>query len=221
MLEHHIQKYIIATLVSKDSARFSELRPEHTDSNVFTYHLNSLVSQGFVSKDEEGNYQLTNSGKLLGVNISEKKDAVLEQAHSILLLVVRDGDKWLLRKRLAQPMRGKIGFIHGEPVAGLAVVDAASKILQERTGLSAKFSVKGSGLISLWDESLLESYTHFVLLEAADISGDLQDTDEFGENNWYAAPDFSSDGMIPSMKALTSELQKDAPLFFTDIKCQV
>jgi hypothetical protein len=218
MLEHHLQKQIIATLVSKDSARFSELRPEHTDSNVFTYHLNALVAHGFVSKDSEGNYRLTNSGKLLGVNVSEKAGAMLEQAHSILLLVVRQGNKWLLRRRLVQPMRGKYGFIHGEPRAGQKIAEAATAILEERTGLTASFIVRGSGFISSWENVALESYTHFVLLEAGELSGELCESDEYGENIWLSAPDFTADTMIPSMEALTDQLQSSENLFFVDLK---
>jgi hypothetical protein len=58
---HHIQKYIIDVLMYQQVARFRDLRPPKTDTNLFSYHLNSLLKSGMVTK-VEGGYSLSMAG---------------------------------------------------------------------------------------------------------------------------------------------------------------
>lgn len=216
MIEHHLQKQIIATLVEAETARYADLKPKNVDGNTFTYHLHSLQKQKFVIKNEDGLYELTNKGKLYGINSSLKKAELFEQAHSIILLSIRDGDRWLLRKRLVQPLYDKIGFIHGEPIAGETILEAAARTLSRRTNLEGTFTVKGSGYICMKHNEELVAYSHFTLLEVSELKGDLKEADSHGENLWLDKPDFSSSGMIPSMPELVAELAKPG-IFFVDL----
>lgn len=216
MTEHHLQKQIIAALVEAETARYADLKPKHIDGNTFTYHLHSLEKQKFIIKNSDGLYELTNKGKLYGINSSLKKAELFEQAHSIILLSIRDGNSWLLRKRLVQPLYGKIGFIHGEPVAGETILEAATRTLARRTDLEGTFAVKGSGYICMNHADELVAYSHFTLVEVGDVRGKLKEADSHGENIWLEQPDFNSPDMIPSMPALAAELEKPG-IFFVDL----
>lgn len=221
MVEHHLQKKIIAALVECETARYADLKPENIDGNTFTYHLRALTQQKLIVKNKDGKYALTNKGKLYGINSSVTKKDVLHQAHSIILLSIRDGNKWLLRKRLVQPMYGKIGFIHGEPEAGKTVFEAASETLKRRTKLSGEFAVKGSGFVSLQDrENELVAYSHFTLLEVTNLQGTLKASDSHGENRWLEKPDFASKDMIPSMGNITEQIKKPG-VFFVDLNYEI
>jgi predicted transcriptional regulator len=147
MIVHHIQKKIISDLVEARSARFTDLKPHAIDSNVFTYHIQSLTKLGMIEKYSNGVYQLTSKGMLYGINSSLEQKDILKQAHPVLLIVIRDGERWLLRKRTVQPMFGKLGFIHGEPRADETIEVSARRELLRRTGLTAGLSVKGFGFI--------------------------------------------------------------------------
>jgi hypothetical protein len=215
MIEHHIQKKIIAKLVESETVRYSDLKPENIDGNVFTYHLQSLLKQHFIEKSEKGKYKLTNKGKLYGINISLTIKDALKQAHSIILLSIKDDNKWLLRKRLVQPMFGRIGFIHGEPIAGESIYEAADRILFKRTELNGKCNVKGSGYITLTDKEDIIAYSHFTLVEVSKLQGTLKKSDSHGENMWTEEPDFSDSEMIPSMKDFSEKLEQTG-LFFID-----
>ncbi len=165
MLEHHLQKDILDTLVKCPSARYADLKPASVEGNIFTYHLQLLVKQGIVLKGEDGRYCLTAQGKALGINNKLKPRDLLQQAHSVLLLMVRNANgDWLLRKRLVHPMYGKVGFIHGEPRVYENITWTADDILLAKTGLSADFSIAGSGYIRIFQSEELESFTHFTLL---------------------------------------------------------
>lgn len=217
MVDHHIQKKIIADLVECETARFADLKPAHIDSNVFTYHLRSLMEQKLITKNEDGLYELTSQGKLYGINSSLRKHDLLSQAHSIILLSVRDeNDRWLLRRRLVQPLYGKVGFIHGEPLAGETVVETAARVLQTRTELQGEFVVKGSGYVCLRHNGDLVAYSHFTLLEANKVQGALRASDPHGENVWMTQPDFSGEDMIPSMQDIVNYVLKPG-LFFVDL----
>jgi len=217
MIDHHIQKRIIVDLVECESARYADLKPKHIEGNVFTYHLHALVRQKFIEKGEDGRYSLTQKGKLYGINTSLKPQDFLEQAHSIILLCVRDGNRWLLRQRLAQPLYGKIGFIHGEPRPGETVYESAARILHTRTNLRSTFAVRGSGYIHLTLAGQTVAYSHFTVLEAGEVQGILRAQDTHGINEWLENPNFSAENMIPSMPTLVQHLQKDE-LFFVDLQ---
>lgn len=216
MVDHYLQKRIIADLVESEVARYAELKPGHIEGNVFTYHLHSLIKQKLITKNKDGSYSLTNEGKLFGINGSLKARELLEQAHAIVLLSIQDSEgRWLLRKRLVQPMYGKIGFIHGEPKAGETIEEAGAQTLERRTGLRGYMEVKGSGYICLQDTVGLVAYSSFTLLEVTGLKGELRTADPHGENTWFDNPDFASLDMIPSMVDLTNAVLAPG-LFFLD-----
>jgi hypothetical protein len=123
-----------------------------------------------------------------------------------------------LRKRLAHPTYGKIGFIHGEPVAGEPIADTANAILSRRTGLpTADFTVVGSGYIRIFQQHELESFTAFTMLNALIGHGAPKAKDETGENLWLVSPDFTGDDMLDSMADLIHHLEASQDLFFADL----
>ena len=222
MLEHHLQKEILFKLVTSPSARFAELKPAGVDGNIFTYHLQQLIKQKYVVKEKNGTYGLTSLGKAVGINILLSPKELLEQAHSVFFIIVRDKDgRWLLRKRLAHPMYGKIGFVHGEPNAHESLSVSAKKALKERTGLTATFTPMGSGYIRIFNGEDLESFTHFTLLRAHDLTGTLVKIKGNGENIWLDKPDFKSEEMIPSMSDLGQVIEDGASKIFVELEYQV
>lgn len=217
MLEHHLQKQMLHTLVKSKSARFADLRPKNVDSNLATYHLQQLVKQGLITKQESGLYSLTAEGKIVGTTVTLSKQEVLYQAHSVLLLAARNKEgAWLLRKRLAQPMYGKSGFVHGEPVAGEHITETAAKVFKAKTNLEAEFLPRGSGYITLMDGDKHQSFIHFTLLLAESVSGELASKVGNGENYWYVG-DFEEPDMIPSMSSLIATLSKVKDHFYLEL----
>lgn len=221
MHEHHIQKQILLSLVLGDGLRFADLKPPDIDSNVFTYHLKQLIKEKLVIKQEDGLYQLTPLGRVGGINIHLSKKQLLEQAHSIILMCLRTKqDGWLLRKRIAQPMYGRVGFVHAEPIAEEPALETATRCFEERTGLSAVFRPAGSGYVRLLHSNDLESFTHYTLFTADKYTGDFIKIRRNGENYWDKKPDFQDPSMIPSMPDLVKLLEKDV-LFYADLNYQV
>jgi hypothetical protein len=220
MIEHHIQKKILRQLVLGHS-RFSELNPSGVDSNLYNYHLHQLIAGHYVEKTDDNRYQLTELGKAEGINLKLNRQERLAQAHSVLLLQVRDASgKYLLRKRTAHPMHGRTGFLHGEPKAAEPLTTTATRVLLERTGLTGEFNVVGSGFIRIFLADKLESFTSFTMLAATiDYVEPPVPGDETGENFWTDSdtPDFSQSYMLPSMADLSALCaEHEAGHFFSD-----
>lgn len=217
MLNHHLQKQILNKLITAPTARYAELKPADIESNVFTYHLHQLIRDGLVEKCQDGSYCLTSSGKAAGITSKLSSSQLEQQAHAILLLLAIDDTKgWLLRKRIVHPLYGRTGFIHGEPRHDEPVTETAVRRFKQKTGLSASFTVSGSGYIRIYKQEELESFTQFTLLKAESITGTLLDKDTTGVNEWHKNPDLSDDSYIPSMKDLVALHGKDE-LFFADL----
>ena len=102
-LHHHIQKHILQPLMYKSEARFSELKPPRIDTNLFTYHLKQLLSQGLIKKTERL-YALSTLGLGYVDRISTETGAVRRQPKIISMLVVQNSEgQVLLQKRTKQP----------------------------------------------------------------------------------------------------------------------
>jgi hypothetical protein len=218
---HHIQKKIIYALTRKETARFAELRPKNLDSNIFTYHLKQLIAAKLIAKTASGNYKLTQNGKLTGINIKLDAKDELAQAHSVVFLAAQNASgEWLLRERLVHPAYGKVGFLHCEPNANESVIDTAEKSFKERTGLDAKFEVRGGGYISLFREEELESFTAFTMLYAKNVSGAPKSPGDSGKNFWHSG-DLKDPDLFPNMSELLNLLQDSDSLFFTEIHHEI
>lgn len=101
--QHHIQKFIIGVLIHKKHARFSDLRPPKTDTNLFSYHLKAIIKDGWVAKTDEG-YTLSKNGLQYVDRVSVGNLNVRSQPKTITMLLIQnsEGDV-LVQKRSKQP----------------------------------------------------------------------------------------------------------------------
>ena len=102
-VKHHIQKHIIDVLMYVEIGRFKDLRPPRTDTNLFSYHLKTLIKLGLVKK-VEGGYTLTTNGLSYADRVSTEKKVVRMQPKIISMLLIQnsEGDV-LLQRRRKQP----------------------------------------------------------------------------------------------------------------------
>ncbi len=217
MLDHHIQREIVYRLALLENARFSKLKPDDIESKLFTYHLKKVLAAGFVEKTKDGVYGLTPEGRRLGVHVFERLSDQLERAVSVLFLVVRrrsDG-AWLLYRRQNHPLRGRIGFMHANPNSKEPTAETAKRVLKQKTGLSAEFTVVGSGYFRVFEGDNLESFTHFTMLACQDASGELAQNDEHAEYWWESDPNFLAKEMLPNMPSLAKAYDR-GELFFLE-----
>jgi hypothetical protein len=201
MLEHYIQKNIVYALALTESMRFSELKPDNIENKLFDYHLKKVIAEGYVSKTDDGSYALTSIGRRIGKEVIKQHNALVDRAYSVLFLAVRRADgAWLLCRRKAHPLFNKIGFMHAMPSLTDHAEAVAAAELQQKSRLSGKFAVRGSGYLRMHYDGELESFTHFTLLECKNAEGELVNNDEeLAEYYWQENPDFNDPDMLPSI----------------------
>lgn len=196
---HHIQKSIINVLASTDPARYADLKPADMDGNQFTYHLKQLVADKLIEKNEDSTYSLTQKGRSYLIRRFENAE---DSAHTIFLVIIRHGDKVLLRERKVQPMNGYIGFVHGEPVAGEPLDVTIQNRVKAKTGIDIdihKIITHGSGLIRIKQDGQTQSFSHAIIAEILVDNDELPiSEDETGKNFWMHDDDPGPIKNLPS-----------------------
>ncbi len=204
MLDHHIQRSIVYQLAFATSLRFSELQPDDVDNKLFTYHLKKVMVAGYVSKNDEGLYELTAEGRRMGKGVLKKESRLIGRAYSTLLLAIRresDG-AWLLYTRRTHPMINLTGFMHAQPGTTATTLETAALECQQKTGLTGVFRVHGHGYFRVYHADQLESFTHFTLLVCDNATGELTQDSELADYHWELQPDFEAPQMLPNMQVL-------------------
>ncbi len=136
-VKHHIQKSIIDVLMYKKEARFRDLRPAQTDTNVFTYHLNVLLKASMIHK-QDGRYTLSANGLSYVDRVSTENKKIRAQPKIITMLVVQnsDGDV-LLQRRTKQPYIDTWTLPYGKlHIEDASVLTAAQREAYEKLGLT-------------------------------------------------------------------------------------
>lgn len=222
MLTHNIQRKIIRGLALHKALSFAELRPAGTESNVFTYHLNTLIKEGYVDKVGKGNYELTALGKMLGINSHLTPKEWLSQAHAVVFVTVFDPKKgWLVRRRKAQPMYDYVGFLHFEPVAAVPMLETAQNIVNDKVGIHAVFEPRGFGYARFFKDGDLQSFTTYTIVGATSFEGDITKQTETGESYWASYDEIKKEKLLlPTMLPIMDKLLKEK-LFFLDMNFEV
>lgn len=133
---HHIQREILRSLLLVPEARFKDLKPDGLESNIFMYHLKTLIKDGLVEKVENG-YALTAKGKQFvdRSNLVSLKIRVQPKTITILAIQNKVG-KQLILERLHQPFINHKGFPSGKIHYGESLQDAALRELEEKAGFT-------------------------------------------------------------------------------------
>lgn len=218
MLDHHFQRTIIYKLAFAPSLRFSELKPGDIENKLFTYHLKKVVNSGYVDKRQDGSYELTPEGRRVGMRVVDARHSLADRAESVLFLVIRrkDDGAWLLYKRATHPLLGKVGFMHAIPTTDETTTETASRICQQKTGLTSSFRQLGGGYFRVFNSGELESFTHFELLTCEDAWGELSQADALAQYDWYQKPDFNAAEMLPNMSILHDLYKANKPFYIEE-----
>lgn len=161
IIEHRIQRHIIGVLMYQRVARFRDLRPPRTDTNLFSYHLKALLSRRYVEKTSEG-YRLSRNGLMYVDRVSTEKMNIRSQPKIISMLFVQDGQgRILLQKRTKQPYIDAWTLPYGKVhIDDSSVLAAASREAQEKLSITTDALVhSGDYYIRAWTDGVLLSST--------------------------------------------------------------
>ena len=192
---HWIKRYIIDQLLCTDTVRFSRLRPEGVESNLFQYHLRHLIKQGMVEKSE-GGYQLAPAGLYYADRFSTALKGERPQPKIITIAVVKNSEgKVFLQQKLRQPWVGVYHLPAGKIHAGETTDGAATREFEEKTGVRIE-NMHFRCLVHVQifkQEQLISDYFGFIFSE--------QYEGEVPRGIWFDPEDIESDvPLAPSVR---------------------
>lgn len=176
VIEHHIQKHIIGVLIHQKYARFRDLRPPRTDTNLFSYHLKSLQKCGWIYKDASG-YTLSIEGLAYVDRVSIKKLNVRSQPKIITMLLIQNGEgDVLLQCRRKQPYIDTWTLPYGKThIDDSSLAVAAQREAREKLDIDVELALlrhAGDAYIRVRNEGEVVSTTlaHIFRFEKDDIA---------------------------------------------------
>lgn len=169
---HYIQKYILDKLVFAERLRNRDMRPPHTESNLFQYHLKRLVDSGYI---QHVNEEYTLSGKGLQYADRHSSDLKEQRPQPKLVTILRlenESGEVLLVPRKKQPFIGMYNLPSGKIHEGETLLSAGYRELSEKVGVGGhiKLVPDGTAHLTIVDGEVIISESYGFILKA--IIGD-------------------------------------------------
>ncbi|MDR0590967.1 MAG: NUDIX domain-containing protein [Candidatus Nomurabacteria bacterium] len=219
-ITHHIEKHIVRALAYKPTARFSEMRPPRTDSNLYSYHLSKLLRQGFIAKYGR-DYHLTPKGLQYVDRLSMRSmRPVLQSKITTGILVKNEYDEVVLSSRGKQPFLDAWGLPLGKThVDDRSISDSAQRELHERTNvLTDQLIHVGDCYVKTSVDGYMVSnvFTHVFYKELLKDSVRLS---SFAR--WVSLDDLTSIEMVPGARELIYLVLNSDGHFFEELTFDV
>lgn len=212
MIESEIQRKILSKCsFFEKGAKYSDLKINEIENDLYNYHLQKLVKDGFLEK-RENQYFLTEKGKSFVTNIDER-DLQKPPAYkvSVYLCPVKDG-KILLTKRLKHPQYGYVGLISEKKKYGEELLETAKRALLEESGLySEDFKLIGNlhQIRKNSQEAIIEDGV-FYIFYTDKFQGELIQKSLEGEYFWVKLDEVQKLEKVfkPSLEVVVNEVQE-------------
>lgn len=166
-------------------------------SDLGGYYIRQLIHDGYIEKVDREQYQILPKGKHFLV-ANQNSLATPPQARMSIALVVRQGDKFVVTERAAQPFIGRVEWPTGSVKFGESLKDAASRIALARLGVSTPLLFHGFfRRIDMYEQDIFDDklFAVHVALLASDEK--VIDHNRAGLNKLYTAAELR-ESQLPS-----------------------
>lgn len=206
---HPIQTHILTVLSKQKHARFRDLRPDLTDTNLCSYHLKILVNRGLVVKSDEG-YTLSQKGMFELYDLSQVDASRQPNVATIFVIQNGEGDI-LLQRRTEQPYLDGWSLPQGIILSSDALLqDAVARVARSLAGSTPlRFDYAGDAYIRFISDKSVLSSTLFHVFRA--YSDEIVET----ESRMWARPHkLTQYGVMPGTEEImTRTFFRDAMFF--------
>ncbi len=214
-IEHHIQRDILSKLCFSETIRFSSLKPQGLESNIFMYHLKQLIKAGLVAKNVGGSYELTPQGLAYADKLSFSTKRLAVQPKIVIYLHITDQEgAQLFWRRKIQPSIDQVGVPIGKMHYGEDGSVGASRELLEKTGLkNVKLDYRGTANLRFYTQNILIS--NIICLVFVGQVNTIQPkliSGELGEVFW--ADKAKINNLLPSVPFMNEKIKASQDKYF-------
>lgn len=217
IIEHHIQRDILQRL-SGGPLRFTALKPDGMEGNIFVYHTGMLRKLGLIEKSGDA-YRLTRAGLTYIDQLSTKTFRPRLQPKIIAVLVVRSADgRIVVLRRNAEPYLGHYMLPSGKVHFGEALTAHATRELHEKTGLQAPLAYRGLATINIASNGSVVTSSLATVWEAhLPDEPELRCSDARFEAMWATEDAIST--MMPGTREIIA-LCRQSEMFMVDLSIE-
>jgi 8-oxo-dGTP pyrophosphatase MutT (NUDIX family) len=216
---HHIQAKILQKLLYVSEANYASLRPEGVESNHFAYHLEQLLKDTLVRKQNKL-YSLTPAGLAYIDRLSQGKMVDRLQPHIVTAVdITTPTGETLLFKRRFQPYLHLVGFPLGKLHYEEPIMAAAERELEEKTGLTdLPLTHRGMVYIQANSQGVTIGRVLYHVFHA-DVPAPLSTVTppERGECLWADYHTLNASECMPGFLRVKELLETHSDLFFEEI----
>lgn len=177
-----IQRHALLVLLRRESARVKDLCPDDVAANLFSYHLDGLVTARIIEKSARGVYRLTTKGQKLAGTFSTLTERVSENIKTVVMLYGKRDDKYLLFRWSRQPYLGKVTLLYDRMPLGKNLEDGIASALHDKLGDEAlPVTFLTSTLVKIMHDDELISHMNALIYTVELPSGFIGYTSRNGE----------------------------------------
>jgi len=170
-------------------------------------------SQKLVEKNNSGKYQLTEEGKKLSAFIEGDTGTRAEFPTLSIVLLVKNGEKWLCQKRLKEPFYGYWGFVSGKINFGQNLFECATRDLLEEAGLHAtNWKMKALEQVKTYQDGKLLYHHYLFHLYTENSTGTLKTKTHKAEHEWITLDEYKKRETFPSEKFFNHIIPAERPI---------
>jgi len=197
------------------TARFRDMRPPKTDSNLYSYHLKLLIKAGLIEKTVEG-YTLSKRGVVYVDRVSTATLDVRLQPKITTMFVIQNSEgQVLLFQRYRQPFIGKWALPNGKVhISDSSVAESARREAGEKLGVSeTDFTHAGECYIRTMSEDrvVMSTLVHVFKFNSDDIV--LND-----RLRWVKPHRLNEYELAPAVEQIVARTFFNDPYFFEEFE---
>jgi 8-oxo-dGTP diphosphatase len=135
-----IKNRIFELFTKKKRIRFSEIEKAlGIKTNTLAYHLNSMIKEGMLVKEDE-EYMLSTHGEKLLPFFAHVSQQITGGCLPVVLAAIINKDQILMLKRNKRPYQGYWGLPGGKLVLEESIQESAIRHVKQETGIDSTFS---------------------------------------------------------------------------------
>lgn len=158
-----IQRHALTVLLRGEVTRLKDMCPDGVAANLFTYHLDGLVTDKYIAKTGRGLYALTNKGLKLAGTFSTATLHATENIKTVIMLYgERDGKKLLFRWS-RQPYIGRVTLTYDRVALGTSLKTGIENALHDKLGTTAPVTYMTSCLVLIYRQNDLISHMNALI----------------------------------------------------------